>query len=385
MENGSPTFTDCTFLDNISLRSGEGAGIYAIVTNGSAQQLLVRDSLFQGNRARQGHFATGNGGAIYNGAGSQLIVSDSVFRSNSVWHNNTLGNPTRGGAIFSEQPGAMISASEFYSNYANMGAGVYSTNWVSVDNSVFSGNRAVMASCIITDCGDLNKITDYGGGVFILIGTGSTITNSALSGNFAAKLGGGVGMQYNSTTLEIRNSIIWGNRTTPVCCGEDLPLIVRTQVKGGDPSFLYSIVEGILEVVPGEDPPDPADYPGSLDSDPLFVNADGGPYSGVPDSDLRVMATSLAIDSANNSYMAVGTIVDVDKHLRRVDDALTTDTGVGSPPLVDMGAYEYASPSVDTVLLGQLMSGWGGVDATLDVDDSGTVDPGDIELLVPYL
>jgi hypothetical protein len=86
---------------------------------------------------------------------------------------------------------------------------------------------------------------------------------------------------------------------------------------------------------------------------PLFVDADGADdIPGTIDDDLRLQPGSPGIDAGSNFALPADTLdldgdgdvseplpVDINGNPRRVD-APATDTGIGDPPLVDMGAYE---------------------------------------------
>src|SRR5262249_31852328 len=72
---------------------------------------------------------------------------------------------------------------------------------------------------------------------------------------------------------------------------------------------------------------------GNINADPLFMNAGNG--------DLRLQSGSRCIDGGNNDAVPGGMTTDIDGNPRFVDDPSTPDTGHGTPPIVDMGAYEY--------------------------------------------
>jgi hypothetical protein len=93
------------------------------------------------------------------------------------------------------------------------------------------------------------------------------------------------------------------------------------------------------------------------------VNAAGG--------DLHISAGSPCIDAANNSAPGLaGITTDLDGNPRFVNDPATADTGMGTPPIVDMGAFEYQPPcpadcapppdgSVNVTDLLALLAQWG--------------------------
>jgi uncharacterized repeat protein (TIGR01451 family) len=87
--------------------------------------------------------------------------------------------------------------------------------------------------------------------------------------------------------------------------------------------------------------PDRPGGTGNITTDPRFVDADGADnVIGTPDDNLHLRAGSPAIDAGDNSVLPSDTN-DVDGNPRFVDDPTTPDTGNGTSPLVDMGAYEY--------------------------------------------
>ncbi len=88
---------------------------------------------------------------------------------------------------------------------------------------------------------------------------------------------------------------------------------------------------------PGEDPPDPANFPGSTDLDPQFVNALGG--------DFNLGPASPCIDAGDNGSVGAGVTADLAGRARLQDDPDTPDTGSGVAPMIDMGAYELVLPA----------------------------------------
>ena len=107
---------------------------------------------------------------------------------------------------------------------------------------------------------------------------------------------------------------------------------------------------GIAEVQGG--------WPGSANivADPRFSD----PFAG----DFRLQSDPECVDAANNAAMPAGILTDLDGSPRFVDDPCTTDTGSGTPPIVDMGAYEFQ------------------LSCRADLDGSGTVDLGDLGMLL---
>jgi hypothetical protein len=155
-------------------------------------------------------------------------------------------------------------------------------------------------------------------------------------------------------------------------------------------------------LVPGE---------GCIDGDPQFArppDPGGDGTWGTEDDDygdLRLVAGSPCIDAADATVLPIdghdldgdGDVdeaipVDLDGNARFVDDPDTTDTGVGEPPFVDMGAYEYQGGTscpgdltgdgmIDGADLGLLLGNWS-QDGAGDLNEDGIVDGADLGLLL---
>lgn len=104
-------------------------------------------------------------------------------------------------------------------------------------------------------------------------------------------------------TAMLTNCILWGDSSEV----------------SGSPSITYSDVQGGFSGA------------GNINADPLFLNAIGG--------NLRLGSNSPAIDAGSN-IAATSIATDYEGKPRKLD-APRADTGVGTPPLVDMGAYEF--------------------------------------------
>ena len=81
---------------------------------------------------------------------------------------------------------------------------------------------------------------------------------------------------------------------------------------------------------------------GNINANPLFVDADGPDnIVGTEDDNLRLSSGSPCIDAGDNNAVPGGIVTDLDGLSRFFNDPATSDTGNGTPPIVDMGAYEY--------------------------------------------
>jgi hypothetical protein len=166
------------------------------------------------------------------------------------------------------------------------------------------------------------------------------LSNCSFSVNSAASVGGAVsfGTASDGPFSTVNNCIFWGNYA--VYGGDEISL-------GGwaDPVVSYSNIQGGW-TGEGEN---------NIDADPLFIDADGPDnIPGTPDDNLRLLPDSPCFDAADNTAVPADTTdldgdgdtiepipFDLDGNPRFADDPNTPDTGNGTAPIVDMGAYEF--------------------------------------------
>jgi hypothetical protein len=296
------------------------------------------------------------GGGMFNDTGSPSLDL-CTFSGNAADY---------GGGMYNDASSPLVSFCAFIGNAAGHGGGIYNV-WDSdlvVVASRFSGNTAgswgggmhsYSSSPTVTGCVFDGNTAQYGGGIEDRDGSVTSLTNCTFGGN-SATFGGG-GMRIWATTTTAANCIFWGNTalTGPQLAVEE----------GSTLTIGYSVAEG------GE----PAVY-----VDASTVNWDGSNLTDDPqfaDADLRLSAGSPCIDAGDNTAVpadaadldddgntAERTPLDVGHHARFFDDLATIDGGVGTPPIVDMGAYEYY------------------LTIASDFDDDGDVDGEDVEMFV---
>jgi predicted outer membrane repeat protein len=325
--SGEPVLTSVTFSENIASESG--GGMY----NENNASPTLTDVVFSGNST------TWNGGGMYNWGNPTL--TDVVFSGNSTAENGggmyndgrfdgsspTLTNITfsdnsagkHGGAMANNHSGnpILINAT-FTGNSAGWsGGGIYNEDKSSptLINVAFSGNSASWG----------------GGGMANEYLCNPTLINVTFSGNSAAGDGGAMDNSESSATLT--NCVLWGNSSSD---GSQISNVYS------NPSVTYSLVKG--------------GYPGTgnLSADPLFVDADGSDNTvGTLDDNLRLQLASPAIDAGDNSAVPADSTdldgdgdtteplpLDMAGNPRFIDIADKADTGNGTAPIVDVGAYE---------------------------------------------
>jgi M6 family metalloprotease-like protein len=162
-----------------------------------------------------------------------------------------------------------------------------------------------------------------GGGLLSAFGT-ANLTNVTFYANkalyYSNSEGGGF-FSYQSPTT-IANSIFWSN-TDRENDGDTGAQLARNAA--GSFNVSYSLISGTI-VYTGAN---------NINQDPLFVN---GP------TNLRLQDTSPAIDAGNNSAVPVDVTTDLDGKARFISHP-QPDTGSGTPPIVDMGAFEAGQES----------------------------------------
>lgn len=350
------TLTDVTFSGNVAVQGGGGMfntqdsypslvrvvfqGNTALVGGGMLNQMWGNPSLedvtFDGN------IATDNGGGMSSSDSSHPSLTDVVFINNAA--------PMGGGAYYAGNADSFwMRGVGFVGNTADDGGGLYlgPSSTVSLYNGVFVGNGAG------------NK----GGAVYSQRGN-AELTNVTLAGNSAVVSGGGV-HSYDLAAMTLSNVIMWGN-SAPVAPGiayDSAPLA----------AIDYSLIEGCGGSGPGWDPLVGIDSGGNIDADPLFADLGGG--------DLHVSGSSPAIDAGNNDDLAADLLTDMDGNPRRADIPSVPDTGNGSPPVVDMGAYEsFPDVTVEKDVWPLANVPGGAITFTLTLSGSGSVAATDVVL-----
>jgi len=318
---GFPQFTLCVF-QGCRVQNGKGGGI--IITAGGGA--TISDCVFQDN-AVSGSVGSNDGGALYLDLNTTVTITRCSFVNNSCLSLSQTMAAT-GGAITSLSPGLKVISCIFRANTANTGGAVWNGSTATFQDCLFDKNTALVGAATQADLG----------------GVGGALTNlysnALLAGCVGvANTGNDGGGIFNGTagiTLTLTNSILWGN-------SDASGFTRQAQYKGaGSYVVRYSCVQNLFTPVPGEPPPDPINYPGCIAIDPQFADANGiDNIAGTADDDLRLQSGSPCIDAGNNADVPAWLTHDLDNLGRFADDPATTDTGSGTPPIADMGVYEF--------------------------------------------
>lgn len=291
IHQSSATVEDCTFTDNAA---NEAGGLYTLQSD-----VIARGCTFRHNSAQGGVFSVGGGMSHYF---SNPTVEDCAFVGNLA----ELG----GGGVYVEGESPVIRTSSFLGNSAvgvteGWGGGLlvgYFAN-ARIESCAFAGNRA-----------------RQGGGVFDIIFANPTVSNCTFTENSATG-GGSAIYNFNQSTARFYNCIAWGDS--------------QDEIEGPAMEVSYSLIQGGYLGA------------GNRDADPRLVALpEPGPDGvfGTSDDvwgDLRLLPGSPCIDAGDNGAITQDAALDLAGRPRFLDDPLTLDSGLGAPPMIDMGAFEY--------------------------------------------
>ena len=254
---------------------------------------------------------------MVNYGNSSPSLSNVSFSGNSA---------SKGGAMFnlgySGNSSPNLNNVSFSVNSARYGGAMYSRGLSGgnsspiLNNTSFSGNSANIS----------------GGAMYNTSSSNLSLSNSSFFGNSAGYFGGA--MYNGGSNLSLNNAILWGN-TVGSNGGNQLFNQSATLI------LSYTLIQSGTNAITGIGTFTVTYGPGILTSDPFFVDADG--INGTPDDDLRLFPGSPAIDAGDNNAITLTT--DLAGNPRFYDDTGVADTGHGTAPIVDLGAYERQSNS----------------------------------------
>jgi len=186
------------------------------------------------------------------------------------------------------------------------------------------------------------------------LNSNALITNCVFSDNLgSADQGNSAGAIVNNAASPQITNCTFTNNTHPTGVSN----LAVTNLNGSQPNFTNSIFWCDTCDSPGEPFFNDADSTVSVTYSNVQGGYDGdGNINGDPRFDtteepaLRLSAGSPCIDAGDNSAITTPPFdeqpLDIEGYPRRYDDLSTGDTGNGSSPIVDMGAYEYGSSSL---------------------------------------
>jgi len=312
--------TSSALVDGITITNGN------VIVNGGggAIYISVESSPTIANCVIKNNQATiGGGGILIRRCSSPKIINCTIINNTAMlgggiqcFTNGLPGFPT-------------IVNCKILDNVATMnaGGGIHSFGYnTEIINCLIAGNRA-----------DNYYYGAIGGGIFYEWGD-CQILDCTITNNYATSFSGGI--YCYQADMKIKNSIIWNNSSplgSEISLEQSIIWINYSDVERSE-GAIYYIDDS--EIVWGE---------GIIDSDPLFINLSNGDY--------HLLNHSPCIDAGDNDAVPSGVISDLDGNPRFIDVPYINDTGNGTPPIVDMGAYEVLYPT------------------TIYVDDDNTMGP----------
>lgn len=278
-DGGSPAvIVNCVFSKNTSSSSGGG------MVNGASA--TIRNCTFSENTASGG---LGGGGLFNTGTSTQII--------NCLFIKNISGQS--GGGIYQQLGAAVINNCQFLENSTSQnGGGLFTINSpTQVVNSIFWKNRSTVSN-------------NGGGGAFnnnfAQPGNVPSFTGCSFWGNEASW---GGALRSDGGSAKIRNCILYGG-VSGVNSGGTGPVVF---------DYSYSMIQGLSGGSNGN-------LNAPADANLVFTDAMNG--------DLRLLPSSPAVNSGNNSDVPPGISADLADNQRIAGGA------------VDMGAYEFGSAAL---------------------------------------
>jgi hypothetical protein len=321
-------------------------------------------------------------------------------------------------------PGSVLIGLTIQNGQAHHGAGIAAFTSLTIADSVIRGNTALAYSL------------SMGGGIF-LSGSDATIVNCVIPDNVATSesgstllpMGGGIYCHGNGNlrlidctlggnTCDARGGAIYGWYLVEIAtCNcvfahNDAPIGPQVALEeSATLEITHCTMVGGQSAISTQSGATYTWGPGNIDANPLFVDADGpdDDPNTIEDNDYRLSAGSPCIDAGDNTAVPADVLdldgdgdtdepipFDLDGNPRFVDDPGMPDGGNGTPPIVDMGAYEFQGETcfgdldgdddVDLTDLAQLLGNYGTTSGAVytdgDLDRDSDVDLTDLAALL---
>ena len=412
--DGEVILNDCSLVDNSTDSDTEQIDRGGAIVNTGSGTLTLTGCALAGNTSFD------LGGALYNGVDATARVENCTLVDNQVLIGS---HSARGGAIENEGS-IVVIGSRFEANSAARDGGAHDgrgrfTECLFLNNSADYLGGAINEfeplppnELIIINCRFLGNhtgsragaiLTDAGVGGTVLI-MGSTFAGNSATAAEGEQKAGAIHAQTQGGAISIVNCTFWANETTTEAGALYLtgdPTVHNCILWDNTPDQVNESASAGLYFCDIQDGWS-GNGSNNIDADPLFIDPDGPDgIPGTEDDNLRLRPLSPCIDAADNTAVPPDEFdldedgdttepipFDLDGDDRFVDDPATDDTGSGTPPIVDMGAYEFqACPAdfdhdddVDTADLLHLLGAWG--TPAGDTDYDGDTDTADLLILL---
>ncbi|MHC4698281.1 MAG: right-handed parallel beta-helix repeat-containing protein, partial [Planctomycetota bacterium] len=350
---GSLTVSNCTFDEVSSTGVGSGGVIYANNTRPVSIPVSISGTTFTACTA-----PGGTGGALY-------LLNLSPVNVTDCWFEGGVSKGD-GAAAYVTGHSPTFQRCSFVDNQSSSGDAALAfafADHVTVDRCSFirnsgrewGGGLSIGGFTVSADVFNSvfldNECRSGRGGALQSFAPDTEVANSIFVGNHAYLQGGAIDVW--DTFLILSNSIVYGNTTTLDSSGGLYGInsyfvinnsIIRNNTDSSGGGLLgqldgdattvadinYSNVEGVTQT------------DGNFDLNPYFLDPLGIDGTlGTEDDDFRHSTISPGIDAGDNSLVSAGISADIDGNARFLDDPDTVDVGSGTPPIVDMGPYEF--------------------------------------------
>ncbi len=348
------TVTSSLFFSNTARNGGAISSFASTLT-------LVDSQIIQNQGSDPGlasNLAPVGGGVFVDGA---ALITNTQFLSNTAFLQGTFMDANlAGGGGLAVQGNLSVNGGEFRGNSARQGGGVQVIGSGSIIGSLFQDNIAGEGGGVFVD-GDLSLLSSRlisntalladatnqpgrGGGVFLQNGgISSRVSNNLFVGNQAlsanANAPSGAAMRLDGViTLVSNNTIVSHNLITTSAASVSgtsrlFNNIIATHTVGiealGGLTFAdYNLFSGDTITATGVI----SSLGHNRVADPHFILA--------ALDDFRLRLDSPALDAGDNSRVPNTVTADLAGGPRFVNVPSVPDTGAGTPPIVDIGAYE---------------------------------------------
>ncbi len=371
LSGSAATVESNTFSGNHAVHNGGGGGVYLVDSSPMIRNNAITNNTVGfpagGSAPPDDHSPRGTGAMLPGpppGGGLHIRGNSSPWVIDNVISGNQGANSGGGVAGYLDAGGSPTitgntisgNAARFWGGglnvYADVGASVTITHNTINGNSVYwsgyGGGLHVSGSATVANNTIAGNIGGTGGGINIYEGP-ATVANNTIVGNTATNDGGG-GLNVGWPSpheVTITNTLVAFN-SSGFRLAEEGIVSLRHNCVFGNTDYDYA---GIT---------DPTGTDGNISVGPSLLRIpDPGPDElwGTEDDDygdLHLSTNSPAIDAGDNGEVPPDLAdldgdgdttepipFDLDGWIRFVDAPLTPDTGSGSPPVVDIGAYEF--------------------------------------------
>jgi predicted outer membrane repeat protein len=350
---GNVTVTVSSFVSNTAGSTGGAVSVIGTLTMSGSSVSLNRAV----DPVPASDFTPVGGGVFV--SGTAFITDTQFFTNTGILTGGVFLNNLAGGGGLAVTGTLALTGGDFEGNSAEHGGGLQVLGSATIQGSLFQSNNAGSGGGVFAD-GDLTLVTNR------------LIDNTALETlTSQPSEGGGLFLQNGGLSGKVSNNLFLGNRvitadaTTPAGAAMSLDGIItlvnnNTIVDGGLITVSAASVTGTtglfnniitsatigIEALGGVTFDDYNLFSGDTITATGVISALGHSRTADPRfvapglNDYRLRLDSPAVDAGDNSRVPLFVTTDLSGGKRFVDVPSVPDTGAGSAPIVDIGAFE---------------------------------------------